>query len=237
MLDALQEKLAATSADSGSKIITAVLVIVLLLLIGHQLIELYRTAVYSPDIKTVKTVTHSSATADYSASVITQRNLFGQTTTDPDQLMHSNLPTTNLAVLLRGVFTSSYPKQASAIIERPDGSARSYSVDSVIYDDTRLHAVFNDRIVLRTNGALETLYFPKPSEENTQRAVNNALAANQIPDNVRQLVQDNMSGDEIRQAARDLSNANMTQEQRKALIRERLLELRQRARENREKNK
>lgn len=236
MLNTLQEKLSSVATETLSKTLGALLAIVLVLLIGSQLLSLFQTITFTPITKTVSTVTKHKPANDYNAMDITQLNLFGQSNIDPNQLIHSNLPTTNLAVTLRGVFTSSDPRQASAIIELSDGNTKSYKVGARIYDQTSLHAVFKDRIVLSTNGALATLHFPTATERDSTTNTA-ALADRGIPTSVSNLVKDNMSSSEIQQAAQDLSNPSMTQEQRKLIIRERLLELRQRAREKRENNK
>ena len=82
---------------------------------------------------------------------------------------------------------------------------------------------------------LETLYFPERSvDEPSARRVDLASSVDQLPAGVKRLVQDNMSNEEIRQAATSLSSAEMTPEQRKALIRKRLQDLRNRARAKRQ---
>ena len=231
MLSSLRDRVNSIPASTASALATAAVAIVLLVLLGNQSLAIYRAAGFAPHFETVKAVAPHSVNTQYNATDITAQNLFGRSASDPSQLRDSNLPTTDLAVTLRGVFTSSNPRNASAIIERPDGQTRSYQVNSLVFGQTSLHAVFNDRIVLSTNGRLETLRFPEPTQEQSGTGKGTATAAlDQVPKTVKDLVQNNMSSEEIQQTARQLSSSAMTPEQRKALIRQRLLELRNRAR-------
>lgn len=160
---------------------------------------------------------------DYNTANITGSNLFGN-----NSLQNSNitLPTTDLQLTLRGAFTSTNPKVASALIESPDGKTNSFRVDSKVYGNTVLHSVYNDRVILSLNGELETLYFPT-TETNTT----NSQVANQTSnDEVRELVQNNASLTEIASTAQQLQSSTISEEQRRQLIKSRLQELRNRAR-------
>ena len=224
------------SAINNKSTATLVVVAIMVLIITAVIIQIWNafgTFSYEPDIQ-LSSNTTSSARADYNASSITGSQLFGQFA---GQLSSSpNIPTTRLQLKLRGAFTSSNPQLASAIIEGPDGQTRSYKIDNKVYGEAQLKEVFGNRIVLSRNGQLETLYFPEPEISNTNNnektiASNQSIASNyDIPDDIRELVQNNMSTQEIQQAARDLSSSAMTPEQRQALIRKRLQDLRDRAR-------
>ncbi len=232
MLESLRDQLSSLPAERTGQVLTAGVVIVLLVLVGNQCLAIYRAAVYAPAYETATPVTQPATGDGYNATVITRRNLFGASAGGPESLRDSNLPTTSLALTLRGVFTSSSPGQASAIIERPDGATRSFQVNAMVAGNTRLHAVFDDRIVLSTNGELETLYFPDPSER-ASTSESTDLALSDLPSGIQDRVRDNMSGEEIQRTQRQLNSPALTPEQRKALIRQRLLELRERAREQR----
>lgn len=226
-----------SSIDSRSTVTVAVIAF-MVLIVAALLIQLWHafaTFSYRPDIQT-SNASPSSNTNEYNASAITGSQLFGQFA---GQLSNAqNIPTTQLQLKLRGAFTSSNPQLASAIIEGPDGQTRPYKISSKVYGEAQLKEVFGDRVVLSRNGQLETLYFPEPEISNTANSSKvNTVATNQrdfsnydIPDDIRNLVQDNMSTQEIQQAARDLSSSAMTPEQRQALIRKRLQDLRDRAR-------
>lgn len=229
MLNTFTDRLATLSSGSAGQALLIAVVTGLLILLGSQGIEIYQAARFAPTVKTVTAIKSSDDTSDYNGTEITDRNLFGDAPANRDQLRQSNLPITSLDVTLRGVFTSSDPRLASAIIQGPDGATRSFKANAQVFGNTRLHAVFNDRIVLTTDGELETLYFPDPAEQRNGGADQSALS--QVPVNIQQLVQNNMTQEEIRQAAQQLNSSAMTPEQRKELIRQRLLELRNRARE------
>ncbi len=209
-------------------VLISVLAGVLLL---KQVWSIYQTSSYQPEITIDKRLTAGEAAAqrpkqDYQANSITSSNLFGVASTQGlDKL---NLPTTALQLQLRGAFTSTNQKLASAIIEGPDGQARSFRVDSRVYGNAVLHAVYSDRIVLSRGGELETLYFPDPSQLSSET---NATIGDASVEDIKTLVQDTMSTEEIQQASKQLRSSAMTAEQRKELIRKRLLELRNRARQ------
>lgn len=214
----------------ASYMVAAIIVIVLGWLLLKQGLAIYQAVSFDPIVETENRVTPTRHTTEYNVSPILERNFFGRFVVNQEMLQQTALPTTNLQVVLRGVFTSSSPRQASAIIERPDGEVRSFRVNSVVFGSTRLHAVFNDRIVLSTNGELETLYFPEPGTESAEPQV--AVSdLSQVPQGVRELVENNMSAEEIQQARQELSDSTLTPEQRADLIRKRLMILRDRARE------
>ena len=229
MLDSINQRLAEVPAQTTGRILLAAVTIGLALLFGKLALSAYHSLSATPQTQPHINRQAGHVQTDYQANDIVGKNLFGRPPQGQEQLSISNLPMTQLAVILRGVFTSTDPKQASAIVELPDGSTRSYSVDAVVYGQTHLHAVFSDRIVLETSGVLETLRFPTPEQQ--QQLVSQQPTA----DEIKSLVQQTMSAEEIRDAAKQLSSASMTIEQRQQLIRERLLELRKRARENKNK--
>ncbi|WP_101759473.1 type II secretion system protein N [Oceanicoccus sp. KOV_DT_Chl] len=200
------------------------------LLIGQQLFNTFNTLDHQP-VHGVSKVSKQTA-APYNARTITTSHLFGLYSGGSNGA--ANLPVTRLQLELRGAFTSSNPDQASAIIKGPDGESRAYKVNSRIYGTARLHKVFADRIVLSRNGQLETLYFPDPSSTtSSQTAVTTSYSDSSsgydIPEDAMKLVQDNMSLQEIQQTTKALKSSAMTAEQRQALIRKRLQDLRDRA--------
>lgn len=228
----LTERINALNNQRTTNSVAAILCIVLGWLLLSQGLAVYQGANYQPIIQNENRITPSQPVEDYSVNAIVERNFFGRQIVNQELLQQTNLPTTNLQVVLRGVFTSTNPRQASAIIERPDGQVRSYRVNATVFGSSRLHAVFNDRIVLSTNGELETLYFPEPGAAQTTSTQDVAQVIDQVPQDIRELVENNMSAEEIREASQALTSDSLTAEQRAALIRERLMILRNRARNN-----
>lgn len=215
-----------------SRYATVLIVLFAVAAVASVLWSNYRTSSYQPRQATpATTIDKASNKGLYQASTITAGNLFGQASRQG--LDQFNLPTTLLQIQLRGAFTSTDPKSASAIIEGPDQQVHSYKVGSKVYGNAELHAVYSDRVVLSRNGELETLLFPAPSpsaEPDSGAGIEQSVA--EIPADVRQLVQDNMSMKEIQQTGKEILSSAMTDQQRKELIRKRLLELRNRARQN-----
>ena len=209
----------------------AILAVLLLLHLFWQIFQLYQ---YQATPVATRSQQATKPAQNYQARTITQSYLFGKMARDNAL----PIPETGLQLVLRGAFTSSNPALASAIIETPDGKTNSYRIEKEVYGQAKLHEVHGDRIVLSRNGELETLYFPTPSQApittQNENADATAAAIAAVPDNIQQLVQDNMSADEIQKARRELTNASLSAEQRQALIRKRLQDLRDRARKKRQ---
>lgn len=70
-------------------------------------------------------------------------------------------PETKLNLKLRGVFVSTNPQNASAIIADAKGKEESYKIGDDIVGRAILREVFNDKVILERNGRLETLLLPK----------------------------------------------------------------------------
>lgn len=232
MLNRAYQKIQAIELAQASRAVALLIAIIACFFIGKALMSMLETLQFTADVAAPSQSIEK--TSNYNGADITQRNLFGlapaSETTD-----QANLPTTRLQLQLRGAFTSSNSKLASAIIQGPDGESRSYKVSSNVYGQTTLHEVHKDRIVLERNGQLETLYFPELSSDLNNAVVVNgqinsrSLSSYGVTDEDRTLVQDNMSIQEIKQAAKELGSAALTPEQRQQLIRQRLQDLRNRA--------
>lgn len=231
MLNKLAEKASSLSQAQIIKVAIIVLLIAAIGLISQPLLQAFNTLGYQPEVATTQTHTNHSDPVNYNVSRITGSYLFGQL--EGQSASGQNIPVTRLQLKLRGAFTSTNPELASAIIEGPDGVTRAYKVGGRLYGQAQLKEVFADRVVLSRSGQLETLYFPTLQSSTTS---NNADLKDQvaasgydIPDDIQSLVTDNMSATEIRDAAKELTSATMTPEQRQELIRKRLQDLRNRA--------
>ncbi|MGD8527006.1 MAG: type II secretion system protein GspC [Thioalkalispiraceae bacterium] len=66
-------------------------------------------------------------------------------------------PETRLQLKLKGVFASSDPRQAFAIIADSKNQDKAYRLGSSVSGGAVLHAVYPDRVILKRNGRLETL--------------------------------------------------------------------------------
>ena len=70
-------------------------------------------------------------------------------------------PETRLRIDLKGVFASTKPEQALAIISTSKGQDKMYRIGDKVTAGALLHAVYADRVILKRNGQLETLRLPK----------------------------------------------------------------------------
>ena len=68
-------------------------------------------------------------------------------------------PKTSLRLVLKGVFTAKDGGNSGAIVEEMGKSAEYYSLGAVLPGNATLEEVYEDRILLRRNGRLETLSF------------------------------------------------------------------------------
>jgi len=68
-------------------------------------------------------------------------------------------PKTNLRLVLKGVFTAEQGGASGAIVEEIGKKADYYGIGDKLPGNATLEEVYNDRILLRRNGALETLAF------------------------------------------------------------------------------
>lgn len=203
------------SERRSTQVITGCFMALPIIAIGLLLLELYSTVMYSPQYK-APAVSALQQSRPYQTNAIVNSNLFG--IADGSQANYQDLPQTQLQLLLRGAFTATNPEMASAIIETADNETRAYKVGSRIEGNIKLQAVYADRVVLSRSGQLETLYFPEPEtalvSAVTQPAVIDNTAAVSAPP----------------APAASSGRRQLTKEQRDQLIRQRLQELRDRAR-------
>ena len=68
-------------------------------------------------------------------------------------------PKTNLRLILKGVFTAKDGGSSGAIIEEMGKNAEYYGLGGVLPGNATLEEVYEDRVLLRRNGRLETLSF------------------------------------------------------------------------------
>lgn len=91
-------------------------------------------------------------------------HLFGDVaTTIVEPPPPTDLPKTDLKLVLVGAMTDSDPQKASALIAA-DNQTRRFYVGDNIPGGAVLHEVLSDSVVLKRDGRYETLFFPKASE-------------------------------------------------------------------------
>lgn len=102
----------------------------------------------------------SAATPEFSMTRVVNAHLFGNLNT-ASSAAPINAPVTRLRLTLHGVFASTDPKEAMAIISDAGGRQKSYRIGDAVPGGARLHAIYSDRVILERAGKLETLKLPR----------------------------------------------------------------------------
>jgi general secretion pathway protein C len=122
-------------------------------------------------------------------AAITRGNLFGAqqgSTTDA-----SNAPETSASLILTGLIAGDEPSTGLAILGESANGAQVYSVGDSVPGGVKLHAVYQDRVLLDRSGSIESLLLPN---QNAAGLINTALLptasnASATPiDSVRRLI-------------------------------------------------
>jgi len=93
-------------------------------------------------------------------ATILNRHLFGQANAAGNG---ANAPETSAPLVLAGVLAVDDPERGMAILGPTAGTAKLYPAGADVPGGVRLHAVYQDRVLLDRSGALETLYLPRLS--------------------------------------------------------------------------
>jgi type II secretion system protein C len=91
----------------------------------------------------------------------------------------TEMPKTNLKLVLVGAMTNSDPKKASALISA-DNQSRRYSIGDNVAGGAVLHEVLSDSVVLLRDGRYETLFFPRTSDVPVVPALRNNRAGDAV---------------------------------------------------------
>jgi general secretion pathway protein C len=105
----------------------------------------------------------------------------------------AHAPATNLALVLAGVLAAEEPDRGLAILGEAAATAKVYTVGQNVPGGAKLHAVYDDRVILDRNGALESLLLPRGTTGAQGRGPLVAMAApaaNPI-DTMRRVISDN----------------------------------------------
>jgi general secretion pathway protein C len=81
-----------------------------------------------------------------------------------------NAPKTRLRLELLGVMAASKVENSSAIIAPKGGAGENYRVGDVVQGRTKLAAVHQDKVILDSNGKLETLKFDLTRKQGIQKS-------------------------------------------------------------------
>lgn len=104
---------------------------------------------------------------DYS---IEQYHLFGIADEKPvvEAVVNVDAPDTKLRLELKGVLTAATQKESSAIIAEKGRGGDYFKVGDKVQGRTKLAAVYPDKVILDTNGKMETLKFEDKKGVNIQ---------------------------------------------------------------------
>ena len=102
----------------------------------------------------------SSSTIQQSQDSIADRHVFGDAVAEVVEVPKEvNAPKTRLRLELLGVMAASNPENSSAIIAPKNGAGENYRIGDIVQGRTKLAAVHQDKVILDSNGKLETLKF------------------------------------------------------------------------------
>lgn len=133
-----------------------------------------------------------------------QFHLFGVATDEPVEVIEKEVdaPDTRLRLRLLGINKASVAESSSAIIAPQSGSGDFYRVGETIQGRTKLAGVYNDKVILDTNGKLETLKF----EEDASAGISAKAVAAPKPKRRSGSLRERMG--QIRSASEFLNMAN-----------------------------
>ncbi|MGQ0701209.1 MAG: type II secretion system protein GspC [Panacagrimonas sp.] len=94
---------------------------------------------------------------------IASAHLFGQyqAPAEPALSELSSAPDTRLDLTLMGILSATAERGSRALISSSDGQEKPYAIGDDVVRDTRLQAIFPDRVILARAGQLETLRLDK----------------------------------------------------------------------------
>lgn len=154
----------------ANKHLPKLILILLIILITQTFAEL-TWQIFTPAEKHVSTTVMTSSARSTSPvttsslSNVSSYHLFGDAKKSANTVVPQKVisaPETRLRLDLKGVFASSKASEALAIIASSKDKDKTYHIGDKVVGGAVLHAVYNDRVILKRNGKLETLSLPKP---------------------------------------------------------------------------
>lgn len=134
-------------------------------------------AIFTWMILSPKTLVLSEPSRAKGSAAITQNNsiadlhVFGDAAVELTEVPQEvNAPKTRLRLELLGVMAASISENSSAIIAPKGGAGENYRVGDVVQGRTKLAAVHQDKVILDSNGKLETLKFDLARKQGIQKS-------------------------------------------------------------------
>lgn len=141
------------------------------LLIASQL-AVFTWMMLSPKTLVLSEPTRAKGNAGISQNdSIADLHLFGDAAVEVVEVPKEvNAPKTRLRLELLGVMAASKVENSSAIIAPKGGRGENYRVGDVVQGRTKLAAVHQDKVILDSNGKLETLKFDLTRKQGIQKS-------------------------------------------------------------------
>lgn len=158
---------AAPSSDSLPTLLPMLVSAGLVVLLAWQIVQLVWTTLGARPSST-ETVAPGAEFEDgptgpaTDVQSIVNAHLFGIAgKTDPVEADPTEVATTRMNLVLAGTIAHADPKQGYAIIGESTSNAKVYTVGKTVTGNTKLDAVYPDRVILNRGGKLEALLLPK----------------------------------------------------------------------------
>jgi general secretion pathway protein C len=149
--------------DRASRTVPRMLVLLLIVAIAWQLVQLTWLILDRGDesaaVVNAPTPTFVNPRKPIDVQAIANAHLFG--TTRAEVVDSSNAPPAQTNLILAGTWAGEDPAQGYAFIGESANTAKMYGVGKVVRGSTKLHAVYAEKVILETNGRLETLSLPR----------------------------------------------------------------------------
>lgn len=118
-----------------------------------------------PDASSAPTgLTPPAATARLNVAAIANSDLFGDPSAGAKADTNAaDAPQTSMPLVLTGIIAADDPRNGLAILGENATSAKVFAVGDTVPGGVKLHSVYNDRVILDRNGALESLTLPRQS--------------------------------------------------------------------------
>jgi general secretion pathway protein C len=143
----------------------------------------WRALLHSEPVSAVE----SASAPDQQLALERLEPLFG-----PSSGRAGGAPATRLNLVLLGSFVHVDPGKSSAIIQRSGEKPSRFVNGTRLDDNTRLHAVFPDRVELEHNGKIESLTFPTRATAGNAAQVVDPSEFNGVQESVDELLQRQM---------------------------------------------
>ncbi|HWM27368.1 MAG TPA: type II secretion system protein GspC [Woeseiaceae bacterium] len=114
----------------------------------------------------------TQSTGQANVQAIANAHVFGEASVleeaPPPTANHDDLADTRLNLSLKGTISADDEEMSIAIIADSGNEEKVYAIRDTVVPGTTLHAVYADRVILNTGGALEALKLPKEFPQGAQ---------------------------------------------------------------------